>query len=81
MDEHPLYTMWKERLDLDRAQEAVRAARQAQREQDRLAWYEAWHSYKARLTEARQPERLPRWWNLVGWLLWLLRLHSPGRLN
>ena len=79
--EHPLYRMWKERLDSELAREALRAARRAQREQDHAAWYEAWHSYKARLTELRQPERLPPWWNLIGWLRWLLRLHSPGRLN
>jgi hypothetical protein len=22
---------------------------------------------------------LPRWWNVAGWALYLLRLHAPGR--
>jgi hypothetical protein len=77
--EHPFYLMWKERLDAELALKAVRDQRQAARERDRAEWYGAWRSYKARLIEVRAPQRLPQWWNLFGWALWLLRLHSPGR--
>ncbi|HET6837604.1 MAG TPA: hypothetical protein VFH24_06140 [Gemmatimonadales bacterium] len=81
MTEHPFYLMWKERLDAELAQEAVRAQRRAERERERTEWYVAWRSYKGRLTEVRAPQRRPPWWNLIGWLLWLIRLHSPGRPN
>ena len=73
--------MWKQRLDAELAREATRAARRAERESDLAGWYVAWRSYKARLDEVREPERLPRWWNVIGWVLWLTRLHSPGRPN
>jgi len=77
--DHPLYRMWKERLELELAREAARAARIAARDEERVAWYQAWESYKSRLTETRSSLPLPRWWNLIGWLRWLLRLHAPGR--
>ena len=79
MSEHPLYRMWKERLDEEHAWEAARATRRAARESELAGWYEAWHSYKDRLTEASTPTRLPRWWNLIGWIRWLLRRHAPSR--
>lgn len=79
MTDHPLYRMWKERLELELAREAARAARIAARDEERVAWYQAWESYKSRLTETRSSLPLPRWWNLIGWLRWLLRLHAPGR--
>ena len=81
MTEHPLYHMWKERLDAELAHQAARAARRAERDSDLVGWYEAWRSYKARGDEVHQPKPLPRWWNLIGWVLWLTRLHSPGRPN
>ena len=77
--EHPMFRMWQDRLDAEKAQEQVRAALRATREAERAAWYEAWRAYKARLTETRDPARNPRWWDLVGWVRWLLRLHAPGR--
>jgi hypothetical protein len=78
--EHPLYRMWKERLDVEVAREAAWVERKAERERARADWYEAWRAYKARLDEIRAPERLPRWWNLLGWLRWfMVHLHPPGR--
>ena len=79
MTEHPLYRMWKERLDADLASEAARVQRKAERDRERAEWYEAWHAYKARLGEVRAPVPLPRWWNMIGWFRWLMRLHAPGR--
>jgi hypothetical protein len=81
MNEHPLFRMWKERLDAELAREKQRTARRVAREAERAGWYEAWALYKRRHTEIRTPLVLPRWWNLLGWLRWLLRLHAPGRPN
>jgi hypothetical protein len=71
--------MWKDRLKAELTREAARAQHKAERQRERADWHEAWQAYKARLGEARAAERLPRWWNLIGWLLWLMRLHAPGR--
>jgi hypothetical protein len=79
MTDHPLYRMWKEQLDRELAREAARAVRIAAREQERASWYQAWESYKARLSDTGRRQPLPRWWNLIGWARWLLRLHAPGR--
>lgn len=81
MTDHPLYRMWRDRLDAEVARDNAQAARKAVREAERAEWYEAWRAYKARLTELRLPSPRPRWWNLWGWLRWLLRLHAPGRPN
>ena len=81
VDEHPLFRMWKERLDQELAREQERAARRAVREAERAGWHAAWRVYKTRHTEVGPTETLPRWWNLRGWLRWLLRLHAPGRPN
>jgi hypothetical protein len=81
MEEHPLYRMWKDRLDTDLAREAERAARRAARDREMAAWYEAWREYKARARQVSDPPRKPSWWNLVGWVRWLLSLHAPGRPN
>jgi hypothetical protein len=77
--EHPLYRMWKDRLDAELVREAAWVQRKAERERELADWYEAWHIYKARLGEVRTRVPLPRWWNLLGWLRWLMRLHAPGR--
>ena len=77
--EHPLYLMWKERLDAELAREAALVQRKAEKERELADWYEAWHAYKARVGEVRAPVPLPRWWNLIGWFLWFMRLHAPGR--
>ena len=81
MDEHPLFRMWKDRLEEEEARLQLRAARMAEREAERAGWYAAWHSYKARLNVAPVRRSLPRWWNLPGWVMWLLRLHAAGRPN
>jgi hypothetical protein len=81
MTEHPLYRMWMDRRDAEVAQEQARAARRAIREAEHAGWHEAWRTYKAHLTGAWQPEAMPRWWNILGWVRWLMRLHSPGRPN
>jgi hypothetical protein len=78
VDEHPLYRMWKARLDQDTEREQMLAARRAEREAERAAWYAAWHSYKARSSAAGQRRR-PKWWNLPGWFMWLMRLHAAGQ--
>jgi len=78
VEEHPLLRMWRDRLDAEIAEQQAWAARQAAREARRAGWDEAWRSYKARLLERRNPAALPRWWNLTGWLRWLLQLHAPG---
>jgi hypothetical protein len=78
VDEHPLYRMWKARLDQDIEREQMLAARRAEREAERAAWYAAWHSYKARSSAAGQRRR-PKWWNLPGWFMWLMRLHAAGQ--
>jgi hypothetical protein len=79
MNEHPLLRMWRDRLDAEVAQEQARAARLAAREAEHAGWHEAWRSYKARLTETRETVPLPRWWDMPGWVRFLLRLHAPGR--
>jgi hypothetical protein len=81
MDEHPIFRMWRDRLDEEVVQEEARAARRAVREAERAGWYEAWLAYKEHLTDRRDVVALPRWWNLLGWARYLLRLHSPGRPN
>jgi hypothetical protein len=80
LDEHPLYRMWKARLDLDVERELARAARLAEREAERADWYAAWHSYKER-SGKKGRSRKPAWWNLPGWFVWLMRLHAAGRPN
>jgi hypothetical protein len=77
--DHPQYRMWKDRLDNEAAQDRVRMARRAAREAELAGWYEAWHRYKARLTEAREPLPRPGRWDLWGWVRWLMHLHAPGR--
>jgi hypothetical protein len=79
--ESPLYRMWKERLDAELAQQAAWAAHLAEREMKQASWHEAWLSYRARLDQLRPSQPRPRWWNVIGWILWLLRLHAPGRPN
>lgn len=79
MCEHPLFRMWKDRLDAEMARERERTARRAQREQERGAWLAAWRAYKAEATGRYQPAPRPPWWNLWGWVRWLLSLHAPGR--
>jgi hypothetical protein len=78
MSEHSLYRMWKDRLEAEIAREAERGARRAIRESERAAWDDAWRTYKSRLTEAYEAQPKPRWWDLLGWARWLLRLHSPN---
>ena len=80
MDEHPLYRMWKTRLDEEIKRGQALAARKAEREAERASWYAAWYTYKER---SGQGSRLlkPRWWNLPGWFMWLMRLHAAGRPN
>jgi hypothetical protein len=80
VDEHPLYRMWKVRLDQEVEREQARVARRAEREAARATWYAAWQSYKERSTEVVRVRR-PAWWNLPGWFLWLMRLHAAGRPN
>ena len=72
---------WRQRLDAELAAERAWVARRVAREAEQAAWDEAWHSYKARLREGRNRTPWPRWWNLTGWVMWLLRLHAPGRPN
>jgi hypothetical protein len=78
MEEDPQYRMWKNRLDSERAVERARADRKAARELERASWYQAWEAYKDRLSVVAVAVPRPRWWNLVGWVRWLLRLHAPG---
>ncbi|HEY8196284.1 MAG TPA: hypothetical protein VIG04_04865 [Gemmatimonadales bacterium] len=78
---HPLYQMWKDRLDTELVREQARADRRAVRARELAAWHEAWRAYKARGSAEYVPLPKPRWWNLLGWVLWILRLHSPGRPN
>jgi hypothetical protein len=73
--------MWRDRLDAELEQEAVLAARRAFREAEWKDWYVAWHAYKARGAVEVSPQARPLWWNPPGWLLYLVRLHSPGRPN
>ena len=79
MNETPLFRMWQDRLEAEAAQEQLRAARRAARDAELAGWYEAWRSYKGRHGEVRDPVALPRWWSMLGWARWLLRLHAPGR--
>jgi hypothetical protein len=72
--------MWKAKLDLELERQQALAARSADREAERAAWYAAWRSYKERSGQAGRP-RKPRWWNLPGWFMWLMRLHAAGRPN
>ena len=76
---HPLYQMWKDRLDAELIREQERALRRVDRDRELAAWYEAWRAYKARSAEEYVPAAKPRWWNLLGWARWFLRLHAPGR--
>src|SRR5688500_3157063 len=39
---HPLYQMWKDRLDTELVGEQARAARRAVRARELAAWHEAW---------------------------------------
>jgi hypothetical protein len=73
--------MWRDRLDAELAQQTAHAARRAVREAERKEWYAAWHEYKKRYTMEYRGRARPRWWNVPGWFLYLLRLHSPGRPN
>lgn len=79
MNEHPLYRMWKDRFEAEQQADGIRLARIAVRELSRAEWQAAWNSYKARLAAVAVAIPLPRWWNVVGWVRWLLRLHAPGR--
>ncbi|MEO7238226.1 MAG: hypothetical protein ABIZ96_06395 [Gemmatimonadales bacterium] len=79
MTEHPLLRMWRDRLEAELAQERARAARRAAREAEHANWEAAWRAYKGRLAETRDGLPLPRWWDILGWGRWLLRLHAPGR--
>jgi hypothetical protein len=79
MSETPLCRMWQDRLAAEVAQEQLRSARRAAREADLASWHEAWRTYKERHGEMRGSVPLPRWWQLLGWARWLLRLHAPGR--
>jgi hypothetical protein len=78
VDEHPQFRMWKDRLDQESAKHQAKAERRAAREAEHAAWHAAWITYKSRLTEQHEATVLPKWWNLVGWLIWLTRLHAPG---
>jgi hypothetical protein len=71
--------MWKARLDGEQAIERARVERRAARETGRENWYAAWATYKARRYDMAAQQPRPRWWNVFGWVLWLLRLHAPGR--
>jgi hypothetical protein len=79
VDEHPQYRMWKDRLESEEALEHSRAARRALRDAARVSWQQAWVSYKARRGILGRSVPRPRWWDIVGWVRWLLRLHAPGR--
>ena len=79
MTEHPHYRMWRDRLDREEAAEQARAERRAAQEQERAEWYLAWERYKSRRSFMGSGQPLPRWWNIPGWVRWLLRLHAPGR--
>jgi hypothetical protein len=79
VDEHPQYRMWKDRLDGERQADAVRRARSSARELSLAEWRAAWASYKGRAAAAAVARPVPRWWNLFGWMRWLLHLHTPGR--
>lgn len=74
-------TMWRDRLEAELAQERVFAARRLAREAENADWYAAWHTYKAHLTEPRPQRPIPSWWDLTGWVRWLLGLHAPGGTN
>jgi NAD-dependent DNA ligase len=76
---HPLYQMWKDRLDAELVREQARADRRAVRARELAAWHEAWRTYKARATAEYVALPKPRWWNLLGWARWILRLHASGR--
>lgn len=77
--EHPQFRMWRDRLDAEMAEQAARTARRAFRETEREQWYAAWHQYKKHHAMGSNPVVRPRWWNVPGWLLYLMRLHAPGR--
>jgi hypothetical protein len=80
VDEHPLYRMWKTRFDEEVEGSQALAARRAEREAERADWYAAWYSYKERSSKAGL-QRNPKWWNLAGWFMWMMRLHAAGRPN
>jgi hypothetical protein len=71
--------MWKERLDIERAAEQAMADRRAGRQLVWAGWHEAWATYKARRQDPSAKLPLPRWWNIPGWIRWLMKLHAPGR--
>ena len=79
MTEHPHYRMWRDQLDREESAERARAERRATQEQERAEWYLAWERYKSRRSAMGSRQPLPRWWNVPGWVRWLLRLHAPGR--
>jgi len=81
VNEHPLLHMWRDRLDAEVAQERARAARKAAREAEHASWHAAWRAYKVHRAETRDHVPLPRWWDLLAWVRFLLRLHAPGRPN
>ena len=81
VDEHPLFRMWKDRSEKEAEQAKALATRRAEREAERVVWYTAWQEYKAHAGWTAPLARLPRWWNVPGWIRWLLRLHAPGRPN
>jgi len=81
VDEHPQFRMWKDRLDREIEVKHARTARRAEREAEQTAWYIAWQGYKMHTRAAVIRVPLPRWWNVPGWVLWLLRLHTAGRPN
>jgi hypothetical protein len=71
--------MWKDRLDIERAAERAMAERREARRLAWAGWHEAWTSYKARGENPSAKLPLPRWWNIRGWIRWLMKLHAPGR--
>ena len=79
MNEHPLLRMWTDRLEVERAQEQARAARRAAREAEHANWEAAWRTYKSRVAQRLDRVTSTRWWDVLGWARWLLRLHAPGR--
>jgi len=79
VDQHPQYQMWKDRLEIEQAVERALLERRAARELARADWYAAWASYKDRHDQMLAHVPLPRWWNIPGWVRWLMKLHAPGR--
>jgi hypothetical protein len=79
VDQHPQYRMWKDRLETEQGVERARAELRAARELASADWHIAWASYKARRDHKGALIPLPRWWNILGWVRWLMKLHAPGR--